>query len=415
MMARFTDLRFTIYDLRLFWFAVALILFPLSVGVRADDLSTLLAAPKLPPYQWFASTDSNHRNDDYILLKPNETRRVPLAKGVLLRLWSTALEPDKIELALQNGVRVELLKGGKAKLGEYYQKAFTFYPDASTPGMARDLRDGAALVVTNLSNKENKWFYQVAVRLDTRSTLFAGTPAMSASPGHGLDLDNLYLTLKGPARLGAKLFALPANTKTPYQLCMASGSARSQKGKPIPILNVRGEGAFVGLILDIRPAPDTYRRTFAFLEGNETLVADGKKYEGTGTEDFFNSAWYFPALPFLHKYSGLTQRNPSPPSVTAYRWMIPDAVPFKKSFRFEFEHGNGNNDNDLEYRWVAFWYQKPPFRFEVPDELDKGASTPVADSHEEKSSATIPIFAALAGVLIVGGYVALRRMAWRKR
>jgi hypothetical protein len=164
-------------------------------------------------------------------------------------------------------------------------------------------------------------------------------------------------------------------------------------------------------VLDIRPAPDTTRRTFAFLEGNETLVADVKTYEGTGTEDFFNSAWYFPAKPFLQKYHGMTFKGASPPRVTAYRWMIPDAVPFKKSFKFEFEHGNGNNANDLEYRWVAFWYQKAPFQFEIADELKGGAageSTP-GDTAGQSRSTLLPVFVLLLGVVIVGVYVALRR------
>jgi hypothetical protein len=394
----------------LFRFAVALIPFLLPINGRADDSSTLLAAPKQPPYQWFASTDAKHHNDDYVLLKPNETRHVLLTRGVLLRLWSTALKPDEIELALQNGARVELLKNGKAKLGEYYQKAFTFYPGTSTPAAARDLKNGATLMVTNLSGKENKWFYQVAVR--DRVVPSSHSSEVTDSPKINEDLigwNDFGAALKATTQRGQKIFSLPQNVKTIYQLCIASGSARSQKGKPIHLLDVQGEGAFVGLVLDIRPAPDANRRTFAFLEGNETLIADGKKYEGTGTEDFFNSAWYFPGQPFSHKYAGLAQKSSSPPSVTAYRWMIPDAVPFKKSFKFEFEHGNGNNDNDLEYRWVAFWYQKPPLKYEVSKELNGGASTPAETMRKGKSDSTVPIFAALAGILIVGGYVVLRR------
>jgi hypothetical protein len=401
MMARFTDLRF----LRC---AVVALVCCLSALARADDKSTLVAAPQLLPYQWFASTDPKNQNADYVLLKPNEVRRVPLAKGVLLRLWSTALEPEKIELALQNGTRIELLKDGKAKLGEYYQKAYTLYPDASTPVVARDLRSSVALVVVNRSNKENKWFYQAAVRSSVSNTPLNASDVLS-KPAFRFDEPDLYPSLSLAANRGIKLFSLPKSARSSYQLCAVAGSARSQKGKPIPILKVKGEGAFVGLVLDIRPAPDTNRRTFAFLEGNEMLVADGRKYEGTGTEDFFNSAWYFPENPFAHQYAGMTQKSTLPPSVTAYRWMIPDAVPFKKSFRFDFEHGNGNNSNDLEYRWVAFWYQKPPFRFEVTDGLNRAAQTSAANFPKEESSNVVPIFAALAGVLIVGGYVVLRR------
>jgi hypothetical protein len=392
MMARFTNCGL--------WLALLFC----AVAARADDAADLLAAPSLPPYKWFASTDPKHQNADYVALKPGETKRVPLAAGVLRRLWSTALEPDKITLALQNGAqRVELLKGGKAKLGELYKKAFTFYPTQSTPAVARALGSDAVLVATNHSEKENKWFYQVAIRPGSAVEKAPAIAKNSTAEPPQFDVDSLDEILRKTVQDGLKKFRLSANTKTPFQLCSAYGSARSKKGQPIPILKVQGEGAFVGLVLDIRPAPDTTRRTFAFLEGNEILIADGHKYEGTGTEDFFNSAWYFPDQEFSKPYHGMTLKTQTPPRVTAYRWMIPDAVPFKKNFEFQFEHGNGNNSNDLEYRWVAFWYQKPPFNYEIKDELEGGAaqagSTPAASA--EGNSAAVWIFAALGGAALV--------------
>lgn len=392
----------------------------------ADDKSTLLNAPKLPPYQWFASTDAKHQNEDYISLKPGETRRIPLTKGVLLRLWSTALEPDKIELGLQNGKHIGLFKGGPtfSRLSRYYEKAYAIYPwqdwfrleikdTANFEKHRREdfiLNQDAALIVTNHSKQPNKWFYQAAIRSSANPTITEArnNEAGIAKPAVDLNWGALPSALHEPARRGQKLLALPANAQSPYQLCMAFGSSRTQKGKPIPILNVTGEGAFVGLLLDIKPAHNAFRRTFAFLEGNETITADNKKYEGTGTEDFFNSAWYFPDKPFSQLYHGLTFKSTNPPHVTAYRWMVPDAVPFKKSFKFEFEHGNGNNDNDLEYRWVAFWYQKPPFKYEVPNILTANAST-LTDSSQSKNTKA-PILAAIAGVLIVGGWVLSRRL-----
>jgi hypothetical protein len=63
-------------------------------------LQTLLDAPLQAPYKWFASTDPKHKNQDYLLLKPSETRRIPLAAGNLERLWATATEPTKIDLFL---------------------------------------------------------------------------------------------------------------------------------------------------------------------------------------------------------------------------------------------------------------------------------------------------------------------------
>lgn len=477
-------------------------------SVRAEDTDILLSAPRLPPYQWFASTDPKHQNADYIALKPGETKRVPLAAGNLLRLWSTALEPEKITMVLQNGGQAtELLSGGKAKLGDIYQKAFTFYPTSDTPAVARVLKSDAVLIATNHSKVENKWFYQAAVR----PTLKVSTEALKSVPSSSLpgklhhqdvkdaanelwrnwfedsktvaipahqnvafwstkgagciseieitvtDSDvqslqdaKLQLNTDGKEIVALPLDQIPANGKdhtleflvpfsngarleivngsgkpiqlktrvishpltSDYRLCASAGSARSQKGKPIPILKVQGEGAFVGLVLDIRPAPDATRRTFAFLEGNENLIADGKKYEGTGAEDFFNSAWYFPEKPFSQTYHGLTLKTTSPPRVTAYRWMVPDAVPFSKSFQFDFEHGNGNNSNDLEYRWVAFWYQKAPFNFKIVDELKSASGNQVgAGSASEDPSQNLLIFIVPALGLVAGtlGVLAIKR------
>ena len=133
-----------------------------NASSAAQDVN-ILAAPQLPPYQWFASTDPKHKNADYIELKPGETKRIPLAAGELLRLWSTGFEPDKLTLSLDNGWKWPLLKDGKAQHGTFFKKAYTFYPSGSIPTPLKTLKSGAALVATNTSKAPNKWFYQVSV------------------------------------------------------------------------------------------------------------------------------------------------------------------------------------------------------------------------------------------------------------
>jgi hypothetical protein len=50
------------------------------------------------------------------------------------------------------------------------------------------------------------------------------------------------------------------------------------------------------------------------------------------------------------------------PFTSAYRWHLPDPVPFRKSLRFSIEQGNGTppfkSHND--YYSVAYWYQTEP-------------------------------------------------------
>jgi hypothetical protein len=482
------------------WLPVVVVAFFLRPACAQEDLKSLVTAPSLPPYQWFASTDPKHQNDDYLLLKPGETRRIPLAAGNLVRLWSTAIKPEKIVLVLQNGKSIDLLRGGRAGLGKFHGKALIFYPTVRDPQAVRVLNSGASLIATNRDKEPNKFFYQVEVRpasspakpvfelgnavdektvsgsVEPRQELELALPKQGAvrdieievnpltletlrdlrlwatwdegatravdapllsftgqfqrldsigNAGASFDGKKLHLRWLMPYRKNARLSIFNSGDEAvqvkasrrvalvnvwprgwDYRFCAAYGSTLTQKGKLIDMLHVSGQGAFVGLALGIKPTTASPRRTFTFLEGNETIVADGKKYEGTGTEDFFNSAWYFPEEPFTEAYHGMTFKGGLPPTVSAYRFMIPDAVPFKKSLDFQFEHARLNNSNDLEYRWVAFWYQKTPLSFRVSDTLDSGTqSTPQGgapiDSPATESLSKKLIFAALGAILFV--------------
>ena len=477
------------------WLLGVLLIYAVRPAVAEDNLQSLLTAPSLPSYQWFASTDPQHQNQDYLTLKPGETRRIPLAAGSLLRLWSTAFKPEMIVLSLQNGERVELLREGRAKFGQVYEKAFTFYPAERDVRSVRALQSGAALLVTNRAKEPNKFFYQATVRgqnaaaakkrfdSTSRPTTFVHEFSLAAhaeksfdnhaqqgvieeisillnaatartlrdvklkaqwdgqsnyavdaplsafsgrffdgpllgSAAWAQDGDSLKIKWLMPFASGARLtFVNEGSTPLdfyvsvvvrkmksvpPFRFCAVYGAARSQKGKPISMLRVNGQGAFAGLALGIAPAADSARRTFAYLEGNETITADGKKYEGTGTEDFFNSAWYYPDKPFARPYHGMTFKNKMPPRVAAYRLMIPDAVPFQKSLSFDFEHANRNNSNDLEYRWIAFWYQKPPLKFEIFDTLkNRAQSASPGRLAEGDARLKRVVFTVLGSVLLV--------------
>jgi len=469
--------------------ALALFFGLFGSGAHAQNFDALLSAPQQTPYQWFASTDLKHNNHDYLELAPNETRRIPLTNGELLRLWFTSSNPDKCAVVLQNGAQnIVLLQNGKASLGELFHKAWLLYPLQNPQSSTRlgQLAANASLVVTNRDKDVMKFFYQAAVRdgqtiskkldknksgtgggsspvnlqagnsfnsfnitaglLDNagvlneisiifpaapvprgllkqlhlrawwdqqgKSVYFKGETISRQKPDVDVPLDALVaqsngamplknalvsydgrtLTLHCPmpfskgatvvltnesgktvdCRVGWKyrpLNAYPKETISNLRFHAVYGSSRTENLKPIPILRAAGEGAFVGLNLDMRPVAGSTRRTFAFLEGNERIKADNRVLEGTGNEDFFNSAWYFPDTPFSRPLDGLTNKTLSPPTVSAYRLMIPDAVPFKKSLSFDFGHSGRNRGDDMEYRWVAFWYQKPGGSWQIEDKL----------------------------------------------
>lgn len=81
---------------------------------------------------------------------------------------------------------------------------------------------------------------------------------------------------------------------------------------------------------------------------------------GTGTEDYFNTAWC-PTQEYSAPYHGIIAGggpNWTEP-VTLYRFHIEDPVVFNETIRVTIEHGHANRRSD-EITSVAFWYQAEP-------------------------------------------------------
>jgi hypothetical protein len=103
----------------------------------------------------------------------------------------------------------------------------------------------------------------------------------------------------------------------------------------------------------------------AFLEGDERVYTDNARspqLHGTGTEDFYQSGWYFNRDTYTEPFNG----DPAHLTATtgcaaesdctgAYRLMIGDAVPFGSAITFGIEHGPGD-DVAANYSTTAFWY-----------------------------------------------------------
>jgi hypothetical protein len=81
---------------------------------------------------------------------------------------------------------------------------------------------------------------------------------------------------------------------------------------------------------------------------------------GTGTEDYFNTAWC-PTQEYHGPYHGILAGggpNWTDP-VTVYRFHLEDPVVFRRNIRVSIEHGHANRRGD-EISTVAFWYQAEP-------------------------------------------------------
>jgi hypothetical protein len=101
-----------------------------------------------------------------------------------------------------------------------------------------------------------------------------------------------------------------------------------------------------------------------FMEGDEWIFVDGEKeasIKGTGTEDYFQGAWYFTDGPFQAPYHGLTYRDPPNARYGCYRFHTHDRINFQKEIRVEIEHGQRTcNEAKADYSSVAYYYQTEP-------------------------------------------------------
>jgi len=171
---------------------------------------------------------------------------------------------------------------------------------------------------------------------------------------------------------------VPRNT--PYFYAQYRQEYPVEHGKDYVVLETRGKGHYVGTVLAVRT------RSPAWVgEGDEKIYVDGEAKAsiwGTGTEDYFLSAWglkttstpYF-GVPYFDQW-GIVGGHTS-----AYRWHLNDPLVFNTGIKVTFEHfgwispdENPNykstswNEREDDYSSVAYWYQtgKPAFEARAP-------------------------------------------------
>jgi hypothetical protein len=124
---------------------------------------------------------------------------------------------------------------------------------------------------------------------------------------------------------------------------------------------------------------------------------------GTGTEDYFNGAWYFLSKEgrFSAPYHGCIVRDVPRGRVAAYRFDMSAPVPFSRSLRVEIGHGF-SNELTCDYSSTAYWYQTEPHR-PFP------ALPPVTLRRPQPATTNL----AQAGLLLVPPAAALLALLWR--
>lgn len=175
-----------------------------------------------------------------------------------------------------------------------------------------------------------------------------------------------------------KKTSLPADT--PYFYAQYRQEYPVKKGEDYVVLDTEGKGHYVGTVLAVRTRSPAW-----FGEGDEKIYLDGEANPsiwGTGTEDYFLSAWglkqintpYF-GVPYFDQW-GIVGGHTS-----AYRWHVPDPIVFQQGIKVSFEHfgwispdenpdykSTSWNEREDDYASVAFWYQtgQPTFQARAP-------------------------------------------------
>ncbi len=173
--------------------------------------------------------------------------------------------------------------------------------------------------------------------------------------------------------------ALPENTM--YFCARYRQEYPARNGKDYLVLEAEGMGSYVGTVLAVRTRSPAW-----FGEGDEKIYIDGEEkpsIRGTGTEDYFLSAWglkknstpYF-GVPYLNQHSRIVGQM-----TCSYRWHIHDPIVFSRGIRVTFEtfgwmspdenkehRAHSWNEREDDYSSVAFWYQMGPSKkfCEVP-------------------------------------------------
>ena len=156
---------------------------------------------------------------------------------------------------------------------------------------------------------------------------------------------------------------------TPYFHAQYRQEYPVEQGKDYLILDTQGKGHYVGTVLAVRT-----RSPLWFGEGDEKIYIDGEKTAsiwGTGTEDYFLSAWglktcstpYF-GCPYSDQWGIIGGHT------CAYRWHLNDPIVFNHGLKVTIEHfgwmsedenpnykRNSWNERQDDYSSVAFWYQ----------------------------------------------------------
>ncbi len=201
-----------------------------------------------------------------------------------------------------------------------------------------------------------------------------GTTLGLAATGSGAAL-RLPMPFAKSARLSfsgageVALRAIGSRTASSERLYVERHSTMAPATGALPLLSIDGPGRWAGTCAMMEGhaigGNDPFAEGWNFLEGDDRVTIDDElAVPGTGTEDYFDSAFYFlgapRSTPFAAWWGVREDRTVMPwrGRATACRFHVAnDTIELQKNLRATLEIGNGDPSLLDRYRTVAFYYR----------------------------------------------------------
>lgn len=367
--------------------------------VTTTGLSPLRGLAKLRDVRSrrFSSYDRTGGNDDRFHIQPGETVTIAAheAAGIVTHIWAT-LSCESSNFLRKVVIRAywdgETEPSVESPIGDFFGMAHGQTRNYASMPMQASPQDGKAfncylpmpfsqgMRITITNEAEHLLLFYYYVDLELHDSLEEGLGRFHAQyrqsrpQGESEDgLTNEQFLFGGENPDGkANYDILTAEGHGHYVGVLYSVYSRRRS----ELWDWYGEGDDM-IFIDGEPGivvPDTLRTPDARIGPKAALVADRPEsapgandawpptLHGTGTEDYFNTAWC-PTQTYDAPYHGIIAAggpNWSEP-VTVYRWHIEDPIVFQRQIRVSIEHGHANRRSD-DISSVAFWYQSEPHK-----------------------------------------------------
>lgn len=330
-----------------------------QVGSSLRELATLRDAKR----RRISSYDRTGGNDDRMHIKPGVTATIAdiSGAGCITHIWVTMDCHSenflrKVVLRMywdgEDDASVEVPIGDFFGMGHGEHKNFVSAPLDMSPEDGKSFNcwfpmpfaDGAHIEVTNESDETLIFYYYVDYEE------YESLPEDQARFHASWHREN---PTEGISEEGLK--------NNQFQL---EDENTTGEGNYV-VLEAEGRGHYVGCNLNIHNLRYTGKWNW-YGEGDDMIFIDGEPFppslHGTGTEDYFNTAWC-PTQEVNAPYHGIIKAgDPNwAGKITLYRYHIADPIMFEESIKVTIEHGHNNHRSD-DWSSTAYWYQVEPHR-----------------------------------------------------